>query len=120
MPKRDLVTTDALVLEQRRLTVPASLPHAATLRAEVGNFRVKVNIAGHDAYGAGVEWRDGAHDALVLAVALAVWYGENQTSGYVEFSPNSRQPYTPTGAGYWMSDDDDEDSDATPDGFRSW
>ena len=27
--------------------------------------------------GRGREWRDGAHDDLVLAVALAAWYGEN-------------------------------------------
>lgn len=98
VPKRDLVTAVALVLEQRRLTVPASLPHAETLRAELGNFRVKVNLAGHDAYGAGAEWRDGAHDDLVLAVALAVWYGENQTSSYVEFLPRA-----------WGSDEEDDE-----------
>jgi hypothetical protein len=28
----------------------------------------------HDSYGA---WREGAHDDLVLAVAVAAWYGEH-------------------------------------------
>lgn len=89
VPKRDLATAVALVLEQRRLQVPASLPHAETLRSELGNFRVKVNLAGHDTYGAGAEWREGAHDDLVLAVALAVWFGEHHgdASYYVQEPP---------------------------------
>ena len=30
-------------------------------------------LTAHDSYGA---WREGAHDELVLAVAVACWYGE--------------------------------------------
>ena len=54
------------------------LPDAPVLKAELENFRVKISLAGHDTYaaGAGDEWRQGAHDDLVLAVALACWYGE--------------------------------------------
>jgi hypothetical protein len=41
------------------------------LRAELLNFRVKINLAsGHDSYEA---WREGDHDDLVLAAAMAVW-----------------------------------------------
>ena len=31
-------------------------------------------ITAHDSYGA---WREGQHDDLVLAVALAVWFAEH-------------------------------------------
>lgn len=34
------------------------------------SFQVKITDAGNDTYGA---WRDGTHDDLVLAVALACW-----------------------------------------------
>lgn len=97
VPKRDLASAVGLVLEQRRLTVPAALPHAETLRAELAGFRVKVSLAGHDAYGAGGEWREGQHDDLVLALALAVWYGERDTGpGYTPTLPS------------WARGDDDE------------
>ena len=33
-------------------------------------MEVKISETGKDSYGA---WREGAHDDLVLAVALAVW-----------------------------------------------
>jgi hypothetical protein len=37
-------------------------------------FRVKIDpLTAHDSYGA---WREGAHDDLVLAVAVAAWYAE--------------------------------------------
>lgn len=91
VPKRDLASTVALLLEQRRLIVPAGIAHADALRDELANFRVKVSLAGHDSYGAGAEWREGNHDDLVLAVALAAWYGENADgSGYVATDPNAR------------------------------
>lgn len=41
------------------------------LRAELLNFRVKINLkTAHDFYEA---WREGDHDDLVLAAALAAW-----------------------------------------------
>lgn len=74
VPKRDLVSAVAVLLEQRRLQVADGLPEAAILRAELGNFRTKISKAGFDSYGA---WREGDHDDLVLAVALACWFGEH-------------------------------------------
>jgi hypothetical protein len=73
VPKRDLVSTVAVLLEQRRIQVADGLPESATLRSELGTFRTKISPAGYDTYGA---WREGEHDDLVLAVALAVWFGE--------------------------------------------
>ncbi len=49
---------------------------AATLTRELLAFQVKISAeTAHDSYGA---WREGAHDDLVLAVALALWAGERQ------------------------------------------
>jgi hypothetical protein len=54
VPKRDLAGVLDVCLEQGRLTIAEALPDAATLRAELENFRVKINInTGHDSYEAG-------------------------------------------------------------------
>jgi len=41
---------------------------------------VKITAKAHDIY---EPWREGIHDDLVLAVALACWYGQN---GFTEVS----------------------------------
>jgi hypothetical protein len=88
IPKRDLVTTVGLLLESRRLRIPTSLPLAQTLAEELHNFKVTISALGHDSYGAGDDWREGSHDDLVLAVALAAWFGENVSqSGYSVTTP---------------------------------
>ena len=76
VPKRDLVTTLQVLFQSGRLKVAGSLPEARTLVNELLNFKVKINVkTAHDSYEA---WREGIHDDLVLAVALACWYGEQQ------------------------------------------
>lgn len=80
VPKRDLAGVIHTLLESDRLRIASAIPEAPTLRAELQNFRAKINIAtGHDSYsaGAGEEWREGAHDDLVLSVAVAAWLGES-------------------------------------------
>lgn len=76
VPKRDLAAVVQVVLQTRRLRWAKDLAEAATLRGELENFKAKISLSGHDSYGAGEDWRAGNHDDLVLAVALAVWYGE--------------------------------------------
>ena len=71
VPKRDLVTNLQVLLQSRRLRIAADLPLAEALIGELLEFRARVSDAGHDTWGAG---RD--HDDLVLALAIAVWYGE--------------------------------------------
>lgn len=73
VPKRDLVSTVAVLLEQQRLQIANQLPEAATLSAELQNFRRKITPVGNDQYAA---WRESKHDDLVLATALAAWYRE--------------------------------------------
>lgn len=79
VPKRDLASAVYNLLEAGRLRV-ADLPDARVLRAELQNFRIKIQAGGHDTYGAGAgaEWRDGEHDDMVLSVACAAWLGEYQ------------------------------------------
>lgn len=75
VPKRDLVSAAQVALQTGRLKIAAELPEAATLTRELENFQVKINLeTAHDSYGA---WREGTHDDLVLAVALALWVAES-------------------------------------------
>lgn len=78
VPKRDLVGVVQVLLQHRRLKIAASLREAETLLKELEGFRVKISAAGNDTWGA---WRDGTHDDLVLAVALACWYAEREGGG---------------------------------------
>jgi hypothetical protein len=78
VPKRDLVSGLQVLLQSGRFKIAAGLDHAETLRAELLNFRVKVNIAtGHDSYEA---HREGDHDDLVLAAAMAAWKAGHRTA----------------------------------------
>ncbi len=75
VPKAELVSTTQVLLQTRRLRIAPSLPEAALLVEEFQNFKVKITAAANETFGA---WRDGQHDDLVLATALAAWYGERQ------------------------------------------
>ncbi len=76
VPKRDLVTALQVLFQAGRLKVAGGLKLAPVLVEELLNFKVKINVkTAHDSYEA---WREGIHDDLVLAVALACWYGEQQ------------------------------------------
>jgi hypothetical protein len=70
VPKRDLVSVIQVGLQNRKLKIASGLNLAEMLSRELQNFTVKITDAANDVYGA---WREGTHDDLVLAVALAVW-----------------------------------------------
>ena len=73
VPKRELVGIAQVLLQDRRLKFAPRLPFVKLLEDELLKFEVKITDAGTDVYGA---WREGAHDDLVFALCLAVWYGE--------------------------------------------
>lgn len=76
VPKRDLVSVVQVLQQTRRLKVVPSLPTAAVLVQEMQTFQVRLNPrTAHDSYGA---WREGTHDDVLLATAIACWYGENR------------------------------------------
>lgn len=70
VPKRDLVSTVQVALQNQTLKIAKDLPETPILSAELQNFQVKITDAANDTYGA---WREGSHDDLVLATALALW-----------------------------------------------
>jgi hypothetical protein len=68
-----LVNTLQVLLQTRRLQVAKTLPETTELVHELEAFRTKpTKLAGE----VDEMWRDGPHDDLVLAVALAAWMGE--------------------------------------------
>jgi hypothetical protein len=74
VPKRDLVGVVAVLLQQARLQIAQSMPETPLLLHELLNFKVKIDPStAHDSYSA---WREQDHDDLVLALALACWWGE--------------------------------------------
>jgi hypothetical protein len=76
VPKRDLVAVVQVLLQSERLKIAEALSEAKTLVKELLNFRVKIDsVTAHDSYSA---WREGQHDDLVLAVALACWIAEKK------------------------------------------
>jgi hypothetical protein len=73
VPKKELVTALQVVLQAHRLQIARGLPDAAALVRELQQFQVKITAAANETFGV---WRDGQHDDLVLAVALACWWAE--------------------------------------------
>jgi hypothetical protein len=75
VPKKELVGVLQALMQQRRIKVTCQVPDADVLKKELQNFRVKVTAAANETFGA---WREGQHDDLVLALALACWLGERR------------------------------------------
>lgn len=73
VPKRELVGVMQVLLQSDRLHFAEGMPMTATLVKEMEAFKVKVTAAANEVFGA---WREGQHDDLVLAVALAAWVAE--------------------------------------------
>lgn len=73
VPRKELVSTMQVLLQERRIKVAQSLPEAATLTTELLNFKAKPSTSPLDSFEA---WRENPHDDLVLAVAIAAWVGE--------------------------------------------
>jgi len=72
--KQILVGHLQVLFQAQRLHIAKALPDAAVLVKELENFRVKITAgAKQEAYSA---WREGDHDDLVLAAALAAYVGE--------------------------------------------
>jgi terminase large subunit-like protein len=77
-PKRDLITQLQVLLQSGRLKIAEGLPESLTLINELLAFKVKITASANDTYGV---WREGVHDDLVLAAALAVWWGQLSGEG---------------------------------------
>jgi hypothetical protein len=72
--RQELAATLQVLLQSRRLRVAPALPESATLVRELAAFQVKTPALSKEELDA---WRKGAHDDLVLAVAVGAWLGEH-------------------------------------------
>jgi hypothetical protein len=70
VPKRDLISSLQVAFQNGQLKIAKGLAEADTLVRELTNFKVKINLNGHDQYEA---WREGIHDDIVLSAAMGVW-----------------------------------------------
>ena len=69
---RDLIGRVQVLLQTDRLKFSAGIPAVPQLVQELLAFRVKIDpLTAHDSYGN----REGQHDDLVFAVAVATWWG---------------------------------------------
>ena len=67
-----LISGLQVALQKRRLKFAAGLKDVATLIQELRDYRVKITAAEHEVFSA----REGAHDDLLLSLAIAVWAGQ--------------------------------------------
>jgi hypothetical protein len=77
VPKLDLVGCMKVVGPASRLRIASDVPARDLLMRELRTFQIKISKAANEIY----EAREGANDDLVLAVAMAVWVGENVFTG---------------------------------------
>lgn len=92
VPKRILVSTLQVLLQNKQLKFAANMPHVDQIINELANFKVKVTESKNDTYEA---WREGDHDDLVLALALAAWYA-------VRFTTTEEEQRQPVQASPWL------------------
>ena len=78
IPKRDIVTCLQLAFQNGELRIAQGLPLSDILVQELINFKVKINLHGHDQYEA---WRESIHDDVVLAGGMAVWMASQSNWG---------------------------------------
>ena len=70
MSQRDLIIGLQVLLQRGGLQIAAGLKFGQKLVEELMAVEVRVSPAGNEQYAA---WREGTHDDLVFAVALAYW-----------------------------------------------
>lgn len=80
VPKRHLIGTLQILLQNQRLEIASALDNAGTLRLELGNLQRSL-----DGYRAG---NAAIHDDTVLATALAAWYAAKRYRGVLPPGPS--------------------------------
>lgn len=73
VPKPDLIEGLLVAFQAGTIAIAAELQHAATLARELSEMQRKISSSGRPSYGV---WRDGEHDDLVLALAMAIWQAD--------------------------------------------
>lgn len=70
VPKKDLIHNVMVLLQTGRLKIAERSEDSRTLVHELTNMRMKLTASANETYEA---WRQGQHDDLVFALALACW-----------------------------------------------
>ncbi len=78
VPKRDLMVGLQVLFQKGELRIARGLPMGGALMAEMTAMQVKQTPYGREQFGA---WREGTHDDLVFAVALACWGAKKMYPG---------------------------------------
>jgi len=95
VPKRDLVTALEVPFHKGEMMIAEELELKDVLVKELQGFKRKIKLTtGHDTY---EHWREGDHDDLVLATALATWWCRRRKRGIsvtrADGVPIKRQPH---------------------------
>ena len=69
VPKRELVSSLQIELQNNRLKIAKGLKEANNLIEELSNFQTAISASGHDTYNGA----NGVHDDIVMSVAMGVW-----------------------------------------------
>jgi hypothetical protein len=100
VPKIDLVSSVMAALEDspQRLQIAGDLPDSHILMAELLNFRSTLTASGNQTFGAGSVGREGnregAHDDLLLATAMLVWWvARRKEDRRIRYGPNPMAGY---------------------------
>ena len=91
LAKRDLIGGVQALLQSGRLRLSSGLAETPLLIAELQTYQVKISDAGHDSYNA----REGKHDDLVLALALACWLGQQRGPRATPIGADERPGWRP-------------------------
>jgi hypothetical protein len=92
LPKKDLVTTAQVLFQSGRLKVARELALADVLVRELLAFKVRITTHANETFSS--DWREGQHDDLVFALALAGWLAEHEVEPYTgPLSHNSWAPW---------------------------
>jgi len=87
VPKRDLVASLQIVIQNKKIVIPSSLKEYAQLVAEVQNFSMDVTKGSSPTFNA---LRDNVHDDIIMSLCMATWYAEDMLSG-------KKSPFIATG-----------------------
>ena len=89
VPKRVLMRTLAALFGAGRFKIASGIPNSAELIEELLNLQAKIDRrTRQDSYGAKGKQK---HDDLVLALALAIWYGEKERADGGEQADDGRR-----------------------------
>ena len=114
--KVQLVSVMQVLFGTRRWKIAKSLPLTPTLEKELSTFTAKITTAGNETFAG--DWREGEHDDLVLAAAIAAWVGENFAIGpftMIEDREN-RSVIAKAPQGVFLRPERDDDEDDKGDG----